>query len=78
MVSKSEPKKTSNVRLTTQEENLLAELLKTNEELNHSLRIYADIERVGIEDEAQLLAERHSLTDLPNVVSTHSIVALIR
>ncbi|TDL14857.1 hypothetical protein BD410DRAFT_796884 [Rickenella mellea] len=44
----------------TRDENLLAELLKANEELTDALRVYDDLERLGVEKEVQRATEERS------------------
>lgn len=39
---------------------MLAELLKANEELTDALRVYDDLERLGVEKEVQRAAEERS------------------
>ncbi|KAI5118710.1 hypothetical protein M0805_004510 [Coniferiporia weirii] len=48
---------------TTREERLLAELLGANEELTDALKIYSDIERIGLENEVEQTARERSRVD---------------
>lgn len=48
----------------TREEKLLAELLISNEELAEALRIYGDIERIGVESEAERQARERSKVEI--------------
>ena len=48
----------------TREEKLLAELLATNEELTEALRIYDEIERVGMENEVERNARERSRVEV--------------
>jgi hypothetical protein len=56
----------------TIEEQLLAELLRSNEELLDVLRQYQDLERIGIEREAEERSRKETRMD-----RTVSVVALI-
>lgn len=48
----------------THEEKLLAELLAANEELMEALRIYNEIERVGVENEVERSARERSRVEV--------------
>lgn len=48
----------------TREERLLGELLAANEELAEALRIYGDIERIGVETEAEKKARERSKVEV--------------
>lgn len=60
---------------STREEKLLADLLKANEELTDAVRVYNDIERIGVEREVEKEAEERSRKDfkLDRTVSAHQI-----
>ncbi|KAH8108353.1 hypothetical protein DFH11DRAFT_1633902 [Phellopilus nigrolimitatus] len=53
----------TNELLSTREEKLLAELLKSNEELTEALKIYDDIERIGVEKEVERHATERSRSE---------------
>lgn len=54
----------------TTEERLLAEIIQANEELTEALRIYNDIERIGVEREYEKAIRERSRVEtrhVPNV-----------
>jgi hypothetical protein len=51
----------------TREEKLLAELLRANEELADALRIYSDIERIGVEGAVERAAKERSKVETRGV-----------
>ncbi|KAL5479090.1 hypothetical protein ACEPAI_2378 [Sanghuangporus weigelae] len=58
---------------STQEEKLLADLLLANEELAEVLRIYGDIERIGIESEAERQAWERSKVEIRATSIDHQL-----
>ena len=62
----------------TQEEKLLAELLKANEELTDALRQYDDLERVGIEWDAEERSKKETRIDRSVSLSQVCIVVRVR
>lgn len=48
---------------------LLAELLKANEELADALRMYDDLERIGVETEVERTARERSRVELRTTAS---------
>lgn len=57
------PKKDKDSERLTTEEKLLAAILASNEELLEALRLYDDLERVGIERDAEERSKREIRMD---------------
>lgn len=57
------PKKDKDSERLTTEEKLLAAILASNEELLEALRLYDDLERVGIERDAEERSKREVRMD---------------
>lgn len=56
----------ANMGEVTREEQLLAELLKANEELTDALRIYDDLDRIAAERTAEIQATERSRREVRN------------
>lgn len=64
-------------RTDTREELLLADLLKANEELTEALRMYKDLERIGVEREVENAIIQETMRSTPEPpVSRRSFLIL--